>query len=65
MGVAWLVEFLARPYWGKRTENWKDWAVARVIKFYIPTNFSKRVKWVPPQQRGKVIEFCPPAKKSA
>jgi hypothetical protein len=39
--------------------------VAKVIEFYIPTKFSKRVKWTPPQQRGKVIEFCLPTKKSA
>jgi hypothetical protein len=38
--------------------------VAKVIEFYVPTNFSKRVKWLPPQQR-RVIEFCPPTKKTA
>jgi hypothetical protein len=43
----------------------KDRPVAKVIKFYIPTKFSKRVKWIPPQQRGKVIEFCLTTKKSA
>ena len=40
-------------------------AVAKVIEFYIPTRFLKRAKWIPPQERGKVIEFCPPTKKSA
>lgn len=40
-------------------------AVAKIIEFYIPTKFAKRVKWVPPQQRGRVIEFCLPTKKSA
>jgi hypothetical protein len=39
--------------------------VARVIEFYIPSTFSKRVKWLPPEQRGKVLEFRLPAKKSA
>jgi hypothetical protein len=43
----------------------EDRIVAKVIEFYIPTNFAKRVKWVPSQQRGKVIEFCLPTKKSA
>ncbi len=39
--------------------------MAKVIEFYIPAKFSQRVKWVPLQDRGKVIEFCPPVKKSA
>jgi hypothetical protein len=43
----------------------KDRIVAKVIEFYIPTKFAKRVKWIPAQQRGKVIEFCLPTKKSA
>jgi hypothetical protein len=28
----------------------------KVIEFYVPTKFPKRVKWLPPQQRAKVIE---------
>jgi hypothetical protein len=39
--------------------------VAKVIEFYIPISFRKRLKWVPWQQRGKVIEFCLPRAKSA
>ena len=39
--------------------------VARVIEFYIPNNFRKSPKWVSAEQRGKVIEFAPPVKKSA
>jgi hypothetical protein len=39
--------------------------VAKVIEFYIPTNFQKSVKWGPPEQRGKIIEFAPQVKKSA
>ena len=31
----------------------------RVIEFYIPNNFRKSVKWVSPEQRGKIIEFAP------
>jgi hypothetical protein len=31
--------------------------VAKVIEFYIPKNFRRRVKWVPLEQRGKVIKF--------
>lgn len=39
--------------------------MARVIEFYIPTNFQRKVTSVLRSQPGKVIEFCPPAKKSA
>jgi hypothetical protein len=40
--------------------------VARVIEFYIPDRFKRKVKWVPPDARGKVIPFPPlPEKKSA
>ena len=39
--------------------------VAKVIAFYVPNNFRKPLKGVPEFQRGKVIEFCPQAKKSA
>jgi hypothetical protein len=31
--------------------------MAKVIEFYVPTNFSRRVKWVPSQLRGRVIGF--------
>lgn len=40
-------------------------AVAKVIEFYIPSNFRKSVKWVSPELRGKIIEFPAPIKKSA
>ena len=39
--------------------------LARVIEFYMPTNFRKTVKWVSPEQRGKIIEFVSEIKKSA
>ena len=31
--------------------------MANVIEFYIPVHFRKAVKWVPQQQRGRVLEF--------
>jgi hypothetical protein len=31
--------------------------MAKVIEFYIPATFQKRVNWVPVEQRGQVIEF--------
>jgi hypothetical protein len=40
--------------------------MAQVIEFYVPDRFRKRkTHWVPPEQRGKVIEFPLPEKKSA
>jgi hypothetical protein len=40
-------------------------AMAQVIEFYIPSRFKKKVKWVPTERRGKVIEFPVEEKKSA
>jgi hypothetical protein len=39
--------------------------VAKIIEFYIPSSFRKSAKWIPPEQRGKVIELVPETKKSA
>jgi hypothetical protein len=39
--------------------------VAKVIDFYIPRSFRRSVKWVSREQRGKIIEFASPIKKSA
>ena len=39
--------------------------MAHVIEFYIPAGFKPKVKWVPQQQRGKVIAFSSDLKKSA
>ena len=39
--------------------------VAKVIKFYVPNKFRKSVKWISPEQRGKIIEFTSQIKKSA
>jgi hypothetical protein len=39
--------------------------MAKVIEFYIPNRFQKKMAWAPPQKRGKVIEFCSQVKKSA
>jgi hypothetical protein len=32
--------------------------VAKVIEFYVPSKFRKSVKWVSPEQSGKIIEFA-------
>jgi hypothetical protein len=31
--------------------------VAKVIEFYVPNNFRRRVKWVSPERRGKILTF--------
>jgi len=39
--------------------------MAKVIEFYIPNSFRKKVRWVPPEQRGKVVGFALGIKKTA
>jgi hypothetical protein len=39
--------------------------MAQVIEFYIPARFKPTAKWVPQEQRGKVIAFRSDLKKSA
>jgi hypothetical protein len=39
--------------------------MAQLIEYYIPDKFKKKVKWIPPAERGKVIEFPVEEKKSA
>jgi hypothetical protein len=36
--------------------------MARIINFYVPDSFHKRVKWIPAEQRGQVTEFRPVVK---
>ena len=31
--------------------------MAKVIEFYVPNNFRRRVKWVSPERRGKILAF--------
>ena len=38
--------------------------MAKVIEFYIPERFQKKSKWIPAEQRGKVIEFRPQIQRS-
>lgn len=39
--------------------------MAKLIEFYVPNKFRKSLTWIPPQQRGNVVEFRLRAKKSA
>jgi hypothetical protein len=49
----------------RRTAVDRRLVMAQVIEFYIPTRFKPKVKWVPVEQRGKVIAFPTDLKKSA
>jgi hypothetical protein len=50
---------------GLRVEGKAAMTMAKIIEYYIPNNFRKRLEWVSPEQRGKIIEFASPMKKSA
>jgi hypothetical protein len=39
--------------------------MAKVIEFYILNNFRKSVRWTAAQERGRIVEFYLPIKKSA
>jgi hypothetical protein len=39
--------------------------VAKIVEFYIPNSFQKKVEWVSPARRGRVIEFGLRINKSA
>jgi len=39
--------------------------MAKIIEFFVPNNFTKKEKWIPPEEYGKVISFSLPQKKSA
>ena len=39
--------------------------MAKVIEFYIPQSFRKVAKWLPPNDRGKLLEFSVAVRKSA
>jgi hypothetical protein len=48
-----------------RFNRLQEIVMANVIEFYIPVRFRKAVKWVPQQQRGRVLEFPVPQKRTA
>ncbi len=39
--------------------------MAKIIKFYIPQSFRKVSKWLPSNERGKLLEFSLAIRKSA
>ena len=36
-------------------------AMAKIIEYYRPERFRKTTRWIPPDQRGKIIVFPGPA----
>src|SRR5215469_8148921 len=47
------------------SESPAELLIAKVIEFSIPKNFRRPMKRVPEIQRGKLLDFCPPTKRSA
>jgi hypothetical protein len=39
--------------------------MAKIIEFYVPSRFRKSGKWIPREDRGKLLEFPVETKKSA
>jgi hypothetical protein len=39
--------------------------MAKVIEFYVPARFRRVVKWVPQQERGRMLEFAVAQKRIA
>jgi hypothetical protein len=39
--------------------------MAKIVDFYIPQRFRKVAKWLPPNERGKLLEFSMAVRKSA
>ena len=31
--------------------------MAKIIEFYLPNNFRENSKWIPRENRGKIVEF--------
>jgi hypothetical protein len=50
---------------GAQAEEYFGGCMARIIEFYIPQSFRKVAKWLPPSERGKLLEFRVVVQKSA
>jgi hypothetical protein len=49
----------------RATEEYFGGRMAKIIEFYIPRSFRKVSKWLPPNERGKVLEFPMAVRQSA
>ena len=56
---------MAGPTRIEQTRAARGAVVAKIIEFYIPNSFRRNEKWIPPQNRGKILEFRLQTRKSA
>ena len=49
----------------RQAEEYFGGCMAKIIDFYIPQSFRKVSKWLPPGERGKLLEFPMAIQKSA
>ena len=49
----------------RATQEYFGGCMAKIIEFYIPQSFRKVSKWLPPNERGKVLEFPMAVRQSA
>ena len=57
-----------RTIWRSRAPRFtriQEIVMAKVIEFYIPTNFRTPLRTSPQPQLGRIIEFCSQTKRSA
>jgi len=47
------------------SEEYFGGCMAKIIEFYIPQSFRKVSQWLPPNERGKLLEFPVAVRKSA
>jgi hypothetical protein len=48
----------------RQAEEYFGGGMAKIIEFYIPQCFRKVSKWLPPNERGKLLEFPTAVQKS-
>jgi hypothetical protein len=51
--------------WLRQSKEYLGGCMAKMIEFYIPQSFRKVSKWLPPDERGKLLEFPVAERKSA
>jgi hypothetical protein len=55
-----------RAFFSCANQSWHfGGCMAKIIEFYIPQRFRKVAVWLPPNERGKLLEFPGAERKSA
>jgi len=49
----------------RQAEEYFGGCMAKIIEFYIPQSLRNVSKWLPPNERGKLLEFPVAVRKSA